>query len=198
MNQEQRKLCIEIFKPVLENYKKWCTPKTEEKLGEVHIKDYMLFQKIQNSFTALESIMKYLIYSYPEYYDALLKQHDNDLADLQVNYPSNLDELLMVNTNYFHAINEYNEIFFDIINNEHYDIILKYRKIHPLMYYSVFDDYESTQEILKYEEDIEDIFSLVKIMIKKLIKSYVKMVMEESNEVTYKRKDPELSIDISV
>ncbi len=185
---ENQKICVEIFKNLHKKYKKIIDiSANEQNLAETCTPDYYLFQKLIKYFEILDELLKYVVLKNEEYYSSV-KRNFNEVSNLSVNIPRSLHELATLYETYPKAIDEINEELFEIINMENFEGLLILRKINILLYYSIVDE-KLMEKIMTFEDDIKQFEILVEIIIKKLLREYIKM----SISVAKKQKNREPS-----
>ncbi len=186
---DHRDYCIQIFKPILDQYKKNKTPASaQESLAETYTPDYILFKKMQKAFTVLGDVIKYVVLKDEKYYNETLKNFDISedpaaaLNELTINVPSNVNDLLTLYMRYPAAIDAIHEDLYNIINVKDYEALLMLRKINVLLYYSVITDTETAEKILFFEDTINLFSLLVHELVKKLMRGHIEMVVGKKTE----------------
>jgi hypothetical protein len=101
---------------------------------------------------------------------------------LVVNVPKNTDDILALCNTYPAAFYDFHEDLYSIVSNEHYETILAYKSINPILYYSVFDDIDMAHKIFEYENDIIEIHAIVIEMVRKFIKPHINMLLDDARD----------------
>jgi hypothetical protein len=178
MSIKYKEGCLDIFKSLLDKYKKYKhQDKQQKNMTEQAYEDYGIFIGIKTGMEILSEIIKYSIWRKAEEWEKMLTENKinsiEDLREISIILPNTERNLLFIYEKYPWTIDDLSPELFTIVSMENYELMIKLSKFNQLLYFNIFPEVGDTEPIIICKDNMIELWVNIDALVKKLMHHHI-------------------------